>query len=400
MLRSILSKLGLAVASVIFTLLLLEILARTTHLGTGGFWEPYPLYGWRNIPGASGWESCYGECAVHVEINSKGLRNRETTYQKPSGMRRILFLGDSMTAAMQVPLDETFAQVLEQRLNSAEGHRKWEVINAAVNAFGTDNELLFYRLEASKYQPDLVILGIYLANDVYNNDPVLEQMIGGAAHKPYFELTASGDLVLKNFPVQNTDSFFIRLGSFFKRNFQLPRFLAQTLNLRHQVPESLRSLVELVGGHRGASAPATDNNSSNQANPKESSHRIDICTNQYAPQIAEAWAITKALLREVRAEVEASGAKFAVLAIPASPQLTPPDDGKSWYCDQPNYELSQFLDAEGIPYLDLLEPFRYDMLERGVPLYFERDFHMNVNGHQIAGDLLAQFAREQFIEKP
>jgi lysophospholipase L1-like esterase len=398
MIRSILSKVSLAIASVLFTLILLEIFARISHLGTGGFWEPYPLYGWRNIPNASGWESCYGECSVYVKINSNGLRNRETTYQKPPDVRRILFLGDSMTAALQVPLDDTFAQVLEERLYSAAGYENWEVINAGVNAFGTDNELLFYRLEASKYQPDIVILGIYLANDVYNNYPLLEQAVGGSAHKPYFEFTETGDLVLKNFPVQNTETFLIRLGSFFKRNFQLPRFLAQTLNLRNRVPEALRPLIELAGGRRGAAAPAADNDRSDQSDPKETGQRVDICTQQYAPEIEAAWDITKALLRQLGAEVEASGAQFAVLVIPASPQLIPPEDGKPWYCDQPNRELSHFLDEEGIPYLDLIEPFRQHMLEGGVPLYFERDFHMNVEGHKLSGDLLDQFVSEQLIK--
>ena len=382
-------------ASLLITLILLEIFARATHLGTGGFWEPHPLYGWRNIPNASGWESCYGECSVFVKINSQGLRNRETPYQKAAGRKRILFLGDSLTAAMQVAQEDTFAQVLENGLNETDSGAPWEVINAGVNAFGTDNELLFFRLEASKYQPDVVILGVYLANDIYNNSRALEQRLSGSGHKPYFEFTDGGELVLKNFPVENADTLFIRLGSFLKRYFQLPRFLAETLNLRKQVPEALRPLIQLAGGQRGASSttPQGNTESGNLAS-NGSTARLDICADVYAPQVEQAWAITRALIKQLRAEVEASGAQFAAMVIPAAPQLEPPTDGEQWYCDRPNLELAEFLESEGIPYLDLLEPFRQHMLQGGDSLYYQRDFHMNAEGHRLAGKLLSPFVIE------
>jgi hypothetical protein len=74
---------------IFFALVVLEVAARVLHLGSGGFWEPYSLYGWRNIPNAKGWESCYGECQVYVEINSQGLRDYEIPYEKPAGTKRV-----------------------------------------------------------------------------------------------------------------------------------------------------------------------------------------------------------------------------------------------------------------------------------------------------------------------
>jgi hypothetical protein len=73
------------------------------------------------------------------------------------------------------------------------------------------------------------------------------------------------------------------------------------------------------------------------------------------------------------------------------PQLIPPAEGQEWYCERPNEELNTFLDEAGIPYLDLLEPFREHILSGGDPLYFETDFHMNIAGHQMAGELLTRF---------
>lgn len=389
---------------IVFALLILEVAARVLHLGSGGFWEPYSLYGWRNIPNAKGWESCYGDCQVYVEINSKGLRDHEIPYEKPADTKRVLLLGDSMTAAMQVPLEDTFGKVSEQELNERLTGEKWEVVNGGINGFGTDNELLFYRLEGKNYQPDVVVVAVYLANDIYNNNYELEVSLGGNGHKPYFTLDENDQLVLHNYPVEGTDNLFVKAGTFLKKYFQLPRFIAQVLQLRRNVPAALQPLVELVSGQRGAqqiqeqAEEAGENNNSGQGTG-ESGRRVNICAQQYAPVVEEAWAITKALLLQMQAEVEAEDAELVVLAIPAAPQLIPPTEGEQWYCDRPNEELDAFLDEAGIPYLDLLSPFRQHILDGGEVLYYETDFHLNASGHRLAGELLGEFLSERANEQ-
>ena len=248
--RKLLQNLAMVFFSLLFTLALLEGAARIFKLGTGLFWQPDDELGWVNIPDASGWESCYGECQIRVTINSQGLRDREIPYEKELGTTRILMLGDSTTAAMQVTLEDTFVKQLESELNENTG--SWEVINAGVNAYGTDNELLFYRLEGQKYEPDIVFLNMYLANDIYNNNLVLELRSSGQSAKPYFILNGDGELELQNFPVENTTTFWTKVGTFLKKNFQLPRFVAQTLSLRGEIPGWLSPIVRLFGGGRGA----------------------------------------------------------------------------------------------------------------------------------------------------
>ncbi|MGD2159201.1 MAG: SGNH/GDSL hydrolase family protein [Anaerolineales bacterium] len=383
-------NLGLLSGGVLLALFLLELITRIFHLGTGGFWEPDPYLGWRNIPHARGWESCYGECTVYVEINSHGLRDREIDYQKKPDQKRVLLLGDSITAGMQVPLEKTFAKILEQRLNRDEDVLKWEVVNAAVNAYGTDNELIFYRQEGVKYQPDIVILSVYLANDVYNNSRELEVRTGGREDKPYFRLDDQGELVLENYPVQGRDSLGVVVGSFIKRYFQLPRFIAQILNLRREVPPVLQPIVNWFSGKQGESTEKTGG--------QQRKERDDICSVKYTETIQDAWDITKALISQMRDEVEESGANFAVLIVPASPQLVPPSNNTDWYCEQPNIELENFLKREDIAFLDLLYSFRQHILDGGEQLYYQRDFHMNEDGHQLAGELLYEFFTAAYFE--
>lgn len=396
--RKLLQNLAMAFISLLFTLALLEGAARIFKLGTGLFWEPDSQLGWVNIPDASGWESCYGECQIRVTINSQGLRDREIPYENESGATRILMLGDSTTAAMQVELEETFVKQLESELNENAGD--WEVINAGVNAYGTDNELLFYRLEGQKYEPDIVFLNMYLANDVYNNHPTLELRYGGQSAKPYFTLSDGGELELQNFPMEDTGTFWTKVGTFLKKHFQLPRFVAQTLALRGEIPPWLAPIVRLFGGGRGA--VAANDGEDNAAEAAETAvqtppRRPDICDPDPLPIIENAWNVTEALILELEKEVEANDAQLAVLIIPAAPQIVPPQEGKEWYCDVPNDQLAAFLDEAEIPYLDMLPAFREEALAGNGPYYFEKDFHMNALGHELTSDLLYQFVDETFV---
>ena len=405
--RKLLQNLAMATISLLFTLALLEGAARIFKLGTGLFWQPDAELGWVNIPDASGWESCYGECQIRVTINSQGLRDREIPYENESDATRILMLGDSTTAAMQVTLEDTFVKQLESELNASDGD--WEVINAGVNAYGTDNELLFYRLEGEKYDPDIVFLNMYLANDVYNNHPTLELRYGGQSAKPYFTLNDAGDLELQNFPVEDTATFWTKVGTFLKKHFQLPRFVAQTLALRGEIPGWMQPIVRLFGGGRGATAASDDAESADQVDSSAEGgdgeetavqtppRRPDICDPDPLPIIENAWNVTEALILELDKEVEDNGAQLAVLIIPAAPQIVPPAEGEEWYCDVPNDRLTAFLDENSIPYLDMLPDFREEALAGNGPYYFERDFHMNNLGHDLASDLLYEFVDETFV---
>jgi hypothetical protein len=401
-----LQNLAMLFFSLFLTLAMLEGAARIFKLGTGLFWQPDTELGWVNIPNAKGWESCYGECQTQVTINSKGLRDREISYEAEPGTTRILMLGDSTTAAMQVTLEETFVKQLESELNDNAG--SWEVINAGVNAYGTDNELLFYQLEGQKYEPDIVFLNMYLANDVYNNNQILERRYGGQSAKPYFILNEDGDLELQNFPVENTETFGTKVGTFLKKNFQLPRFVAQTLALRGDVPGWLSPIISLFSGGRGGTTagnnnpPAANGDDAGDEGVVETAvqtppRRPDVCDPEPLPIIENAWSVTQAIVLELQQEVEANGAQFAVLVIPASPQIALPKEDAEWYCDTPNEVLTSFLDEAGIPYLDMLPIFREEALSGGGPYYFERDFHMNTQGHNLASDLLYQFVDETFV---
>lgn len=75
------------------------------HAGRGSTVEGCDeQFGFAHIPNASGWWvniDAPGEFQTYVRINSKGLRDRDYSYEKPSGVFRILVPGDSFADALE-----------------------------------------------------------------------------------------------------------------------------------------------------------------------------------------------------------------------------------------------------------------------------------------------------------
>lgn len=105
---------------------------------------------------------------VDVDINSKGLRDREIAYQRTPGTSRILMLGDLFTEGWGVPLQDTFSKRVErlyaQRAIAA------EVINAGVGNYNTVMEVNYYLDEGKKYDPDIIVLN-FTFNDAEEIPP-------------------------------------------------------------------------------------------------------------------------------------------------------------------------------------------------------------------------------------
>lgn len=93
------------------------------------------------------------------EINSRGYRDREFDADK-GGKKRILFLGDSFVYGIGVPPEDALPKMLEMMLGE-----KYEVINMGVYSFGPDQSLIQLLDEGLALNPDMVVLGLFAAND-------------------------------------------------------------------------------------------------------------------------------------------------------------------------------------------------------------------------------------------
>ena len=109
---------------------------------------------------------------VHQSIpnlyNLAGYRDVDHDLVKETGIKRLLVLGDSFSAAPQVELDETYWRRLSVMLNE-QSPGGWEVLNFGVGGFGTTQEYLTLVEQGLLYEPDVILLQVFPLNDICDN---------------------------------------------------------------------------------------------------------------------------------------------------------------------------------------------------------------------------------------
>lgn len=118
---------------------------------------------------------------VPFAIDSAGFRDREFAREKPAGVRRIVWLGDSTTVGWGVPLEGTAPKILERELNGAGSGTRFEVLNCGVGNYDTVQEVEQYLATDRGFHPDQAILE-YFINDA---EPVPRERNAGIAGRSY-----------------------------------------------------------------------------------------------------------------------------------------------------------------------------------------------------------------------
>lgn len=395
--RAILVRVGLIGFGLFLALGSIEIYLRLSQWGLDVSPDPLsstsrffrsndPHTGWYLKPNVEGIyrKSCFESL---VKINSQGFRDVEHSLAKPEGVYRVVVLGDSMTAALQVNVEETFSKVLERFLNEAELGKRFEVLNLGMYSFGTDQEYLSLKYYGLAYQPDMVVLAFF-PNDVKNSSFMLSHK-PGVTPKPYFSLAHNGELIPLPPPpyippmspeqVQSQRSFPNRL------LFTLFGWLRLYDWVRDRIRRSppLHNLFWKL-------------NLVDLSEPPPSM----VYLRQYPPDYEEAWQIVKMLIREIRRESEDHGAQFLLLNLTQAEQLASPLRMPWKYLDRvirqfdfdkPSKILSELSQEEKIEYLDLVPVFRkYIERERldVNDIHLDCDGHWTTLGHRLAGGTL------------
>jgi HEAT repeat protein/lysophospholipase L1-like esterase len=97
------------------------------------------------------------------EFNADGVRDRTHAVEKPEGVRRVVFLGDSVTLGDGIKPEQAYPQQVEARLRD-EG-RPVEVFNVGLLGWSTRQERIAYPRLVRRYRPDQVVLAVCL-NDI------------------------------------------------------------------------------------------------------------------------------------------------------------------------------------------------------------------------------------------
>lgn len=283
------------------------------------------------------------ESAIWVEHNSAGFRDRERTVQAAPGTLRVAVIGDSFVHGYFAPLEKMFTAFLEQELNrcAARPDRSIEVLSFGVFGYNTTQELLTYHLHAARYRPDIVVLALYTANDVFDNHPRLSSE---SAPRYVYQ----GDsLVLDN-------SF---------RNW-LPKppaapWRRRVFDAMLERSRLFRVLKEYAERARDlAIAPPPD------PVPEVAAAEAAIYQPPVMPELAEAWRNTEGVVQKFNDDVRANGSEFWLLTLYNLAQVDP-DAAKRTALQAslgaetlfyPDRRLAAFARARNIPVISLAEP--------------------------------------------
>ncbi len=273
-----------------------------------------------------------------MTINSKGFRGKSIEYARDQNhnRQRMLVLGDSYVWGYGVNDSEIFTERL------GEAMPKVEIVNAGVSGYSTDQELLLYRNECHKYNPDLVII-VVSENDALGN-LIKEQYV--IYWKPAFQLK-DGTLTLIQPPVARSPSWKRVIAQYAMRSYLL------TAVNRYMYSKTIEKIE----------AP------SSQIYAVETDSRVNQINGKFPVTRGEE--ITSRLLIELRREISArqSGGKLLVVF---TEDMTR------------SQEMAEYLKGFDISCLDLEKHVNGG--DRS--LYLPDDFHWNAEGHKRVADIL------------
>jgi hypothetical protein len=104
---------------------------------------------------------------VPIRSNRWGMRDREYEKIKPSNTYRIVLLGGSHDQGSGVKEDETYENIVEERLNQEPPdprYSRYEILNMSVGGTGLFQRLLRLEEQGFQFEPDTVILSVAAAD--------------------------------------------------------------------------------------------------------------------------------------------------------------------------------------------------------------------------------------------
>jgi hypothetical protein len=355
------SAAALLLASLAVFFLLAEAAVRLLGLGPLplAIYTPHPTRMFAMAPGRDV-RFIDEEFDTRVRIGPDGIRNPAVPSPDRAGRPRVLALGDSFTFGYGVEAGEAWPARLQGELR-ARGLPRAEVINAGIPAYGPDQELDLLRECLPRWRPDVVVLGLYVGNDV------AEVMLHRSA--PPLFVSAEGALIENP---TGSDRHPGAVRTWLGRHSRLAAFL-RVRGYRLLVALGLRPAPPLY--HAGYFDDALG-----------ATHAYD-----------RAWPPLEDMLRAMNGASRARGARFVVALIPMDVQVSE----KYWGNYQelgfrfdpailrearPQDRLRAFAAAEGTPLVDLLPAFRAHSNDT---LYFRKNPHWTTAGQRLAARTLA-----------
>lgn len=307
-------------------------------------YQPDPVLGFRYVPGASGRVAAHFEIDNPVETNTLGFYDDEPEAGDPSP--RVLAVGDSFTAAMNVPRPQVWTAVLERALRAA-GSPRADVVNLGLDGTGTDVHADLLREYVPRLAPDTVLLAFY-ANDVV-------------------------DVMRRRFQRECYEGFVLSYQTEAQREALRARIDAHRAKRARIWLHETSYLARLVASLRL---------------PPTSPYRLELQQTSLAelgPEARDALRGRRrfrAALREIEAIAASCDCRVAVVPVP--PRRTPDGSLDLW---------RRRAEGSRLEVIDVLPALARARERRGLvheDLYFRHDNHLNATGNELFGEAVAR----------
>jgi hypothetical protein len=312
-------------------------------------WQPADTVGWRFRPNLNTTINT-GERTVHVFTDRDGFRVGRAG--RSDAATRVLLLGDSFMAALQVEFEQSLAGLLEQRLPARAGA---PVAIRNTGQAGWDPPQYFFQARSllGRDHFALVVVAVYLGNDIVSRRP---------------------DRVPPRVPVE---TYRLRL----PRRFTGAEFTTALLRPLNDVLEQrshafifAKSRLHGVLMRMGLTADDV---------PEEVLRK---------EATSPRWDVTADILADIAGLAALRGTPTLFVLIPAPLQVEPAVfrenvqgfglDSSQFDLDQPTRLLRTRLEARGLPVVDVLPAFR-EADRNGPRLYGTVDQHLSPRGHEV-----------------
>jgi lysophospholipase L1-like esterase len=341
------------------------------------------LLGWIKVPNYVGYHTTE-EYNVKESFNSKGLRGNEYTYVKGANEKRILIFGDSFAEAYMVEFEDMFSEILKRILNNADssGIKYYEVINFGTGGYSTDQEVLYFKSEGIKYNPDIVVL-MFCVNDVWYNN----QKEYWRGYKPMYEL-ADGRLVLTNVPVPLPDSdepaLYTKLKDWLEDNSEIYKRICI---VKDMITLALREEENKIPGD------------------------FLIYTKNPDKEVKYSWDLTEAIISDLKSACDSVGSDLIIFYVPSKEAIydniwqeiisTYKMTDDEYSVDQPLIRLDTICRRLGIHFIDPTREFAQEadkLTAENKLIYYKTDRHLNDIGNRLAGEIIARYIQNKDTE--
>ncbi len=294
----------------------------------------------------------------------------------------VIVLGDSFVEALQIPDGLTAAELLEDRIGRP-------IINAGVSGYATTHALQAWRERLAPLKPRLLVLFVYLGNDISGNACALSQTLppcgrledGKVRFLPKSSLVASGDPTAGG-PEASVSSGGDKFRVFLRAHLAL-------YALAHDLRVMLRGAVAELDGHVD--------------------RRWGLYRENMPPEWHEAWLVTEAALAALKQETDVAGTKLVLVSIPEYIALSTnparlirfgtgssfPKDFDSGLPSRRLMEIAQRLDIPALDLLPIMTRYRDKFTLKPPYFSFSCDGHWNPLGHALAANALAAFLEQR-----